>query len=283
MRTRFQSILGLVALGALGPIVGCASLEDCKYESCQKLRAWSAYQDYKVTCNSPDSLSYACGWKSGFYDVATGGNGCPPITSPAQYWKPSQILDRCDVDRKHWYLGFQDGAAYASQMPDTHYLKLWTPPCETCGGQKCSCQPLNCPTGSCQPPVCANEPGIIEIEDYYPVGPAPTDAFAPTPSDDFSSEPAVDIQPNESVPPPPEPAGASDEIQMPEEPALDIPPAPTSPPSVDGGFQILGPLEDIDFSDSRPAPVNRPTEGQSALISRAETANPMRSVLVEKW
>ena len=277
MRTRFQSILGLVALGALGPIVGCASLEDCKYESCQKLRAWSAYQDYKVTCNSPDSLSYACGWKSGFYDVATGGNGCPPITSPAQYWKPSQILDRCDVDRKHWYLGFQDGAAYASQMPDTHYLKLWTPPCETCGGQKCSCQPLNCPTGSCQPPVCANEPGIIEI------GPAPTDAFAPTPSDDFSSEPAVDIQPNESVPPPPEPAGASDEIQMPEEPALDIPPAPTSPPSVDGGFQILGPLEDIDFSDSRPAPVNRPTEGQSALISRAETANPMRSVLVEKW
>ena len=144
----------------LMPLVGCASLTDYKYEHTQRSRARSAWRDQGSNCK-PNCYGkdYERGWKDGFYDVATGGKGCPPIVAPVSYWKPSQILEDCDRARNTYYSGFQDGVACALRYPQTHFLKLWTS-CE-CPGPMCEkqCCPTNgCMTGGCMPGPCM--PGL---------------------------------------------------------------------------------------------------------------------------
>lgn len=266
MRPRSQVFTGLIALAAFGPLVGCASLADLEYESCQKLRAWHAFHDYKATCNAPTSMDYACGWKSGFYDVATGGNGCPPLTAPARYWKPGQILAHCDKDRKQWYVGFQDGAAYASRFPDTHYLKLWTPPCQPCGGQTDGCQP-----SVCHPPTCQAHEEIIEVDEVYPLAPQPAAELPPSSGADLEAESDM----------PPAPVEQPMPLESPAEPAEESAPAPpveptpesVSPPSADGGFQILGPLDDIDLTETEPSPFIRQNGSQIILVSATNASS----------
>jgi len=121
------------------PFTGCASLTDFQYEQTQRSRARTAWRDHgKGFSIAGYSKDYECGWKDGFYDVATGGKGCPPVVAPCKYWKPSQILEDCDRARNAYYNGFQDGVACALRYPQTHYLKLWTS-CE-CPGPKCDKQ-----------------------------------------------------------------------------------------------------------------------------------------------
>jgi hypothetical protein len=121
------------------PMLGCASLTDFNYEQTQRSRARSAWRNHGVNCQ-PRAYAhdYESGWKDGFYDVATGGKGCPPVVAPCKYWKPAQITEDCDRARNAYYNGFQDGVACALQYPDTHYLKMWTS-CE-CPGLQCSPQ-----------------------------------------------------------------------------------------------------------------------------------------------
>ena len=82
----------MLAAWMLMPLLGCASLTDYKYEKTQRSRARSAWRDHGSNCK-PNCYGkdYQKGWKDGFYDVATGGKGCPPVVAPVTYWKPSQI------------------------------------------------------------------------------------------------------------------------------------------------------------------------------------------------
>jgi len=83
---------------------------------------------YYANCPDWHSIAYKKGWKAGYYDVLNGGCGCPPVFAPECYAWPIHILKDCDQPRNDWYTGFQDGAACAKLMPDTHYLKPWMPP-----------------------------------------------------------------------------------------------------------------------------------------------------------
>jgi hypothetical protein len=108
---------------------GCAGISDCKYDLGQKIRtnqAWHAYDGCHDECFSCD---YRQGWKAGYLDVATGGEGCPPLIAPKRYWKPPVFTHHDPSARDEWYCGYQDGAACAKTQPDFHYLKLWTPAC----------------------------------------------------------------------------------------------------------------------------------------------------------
>ena len=115
---------GLIGLATFS---GCASLADFKYEQTQRLRASSQFRECGKNC-SKYPKDYKSGWKDGFYEVSTGGSHCPPAVAPARYWKPGQILKDCDNRRHAYYSGWQDGAARASQFPDTHFLRIH----ETC-------------------------------------------------------------------------------------------------------------------------------------------------------
>jgi len=116
-----------VLLPLMTMMVGCAGLMDSHYEHSQQFRTEMAYLKFRWTCEQSCSSDYKSGWKAGYFDVVTGGDGNPPMFAPHDYWKPSQILNHGDQKRHEWYLGFQDGAMIASLQPDTHYLKVWAP------------------------------------------------------------------------------------------------------------------------------------------------------------
>ncbi|TWT64607.1 hypothetical protein [Allorhodopirellula solitaria] len=135
--------LGLLALMTLG---GCASFNDCYYEKTQRVRALKEY----IHCGQPDCAEFArdykAGWIDGFYEVATGGSDCPPAVAPERYYKPEQILKYCDKKRHDYYSGWQDGAARASQFPDTHYLRIYET--SECPFPRCE---KPCSDGQCGP------------------------------------------------------------------------------------------------------------------------------------
>lgn len=134
------SLLALVALG------GCASFNDCYYEKTQKARAYKEY----VNCGKPQCSEYPHdykkGWIDGFYEVATGGSECPPAVAPAKYYEPKEILKYRDKKRHDYYSGWQDGAARATQFPDTHYLRIYET--SDCPFPRCD---KPCSDGTCGP------------------------------------------------------------------------------------------------------------------------------------
>jgi hypothetical protein len=188
----------LLPLLMLFSTVGCATLQDSSYEMTQHLRTEAAFFDHLFTCETEGGWDYSRGWKAGYFDVLTGGDGTPPLIAPHSYWSPWQIIWHCDQKRQKWYMGFQDGAMLASQQPDTHYLKLWSP--------------LMAGTPACLPTACPPVEGPI-----LGIPPEPTPAepvVPPVPSESPSPPPAV---------PPPESPPASN---PPKSARLLIPPSP---------------------------------------------------------
>jgi len=117
----------LIVLAMLVMTTGCASLADSHYEHTQKLRTQIACLKHVWRTEQDCGRDYRSGWKAGYYDVTTGGEGTPPLFAPHDYWSPFQVAKYGDQKRAQWYAGFQAGAAQAAQEPDTHYLKLWAP------------------------------------------------------------------------------------------------------------------------------------------------------------
>jgi hypothetical protein len=109
------------------PLAGCATMQDVHYEATQKLRTECAFLHFCWCSDEWIDSDYGKGWKAGYLDVLTGGDGQPPLVAPRCYWAPSQVLKHGDQKRHDWYVGFQDGAMMASVEPDTHYVKIWNP------------------------------------------------------------------------------------------------------------------------------------------------------------
>lgn len=129
----------LSALALLISLSGCTALSDCKYEVTQKIRTHQAWGEFDGCQSRCFTVDYSSGWKAGFYDVATGGTGCPPVFAPKKYWKPPVLCEYDPSGRDEWYAGFQDGAAYAKCQPDHHYLHPYLPPQACCQVQTVSC------------------------------------------------------------------------------------------------------------------------------------------------
>ncbi len=143
------------ALALLLALSGCTSLSDCKYELGQKIRAKQAWEDFNNCQCESFSVDYGLGWKAGYYDVATGGTGCPPVVPPKEYWKPPVFCEHDPSKRDDWYCGFANGAACATSQPDFHYVKPCLPP-GGCPGQA-RCCPGNFAAGNGFQPASPNE------------------------------------------------------------------------------------------------------------------------------
>ena len=141
---------------------GCAGLDDCRYESTQKLRAIAAYRDCGAPACERYPHDYKLGFLDGFYTISTGGPDCPPLVAPSRYWKPGQVIGDCDNRRHSYYHGWQDGASRASCYPDTHHLRLFetcecpAPRCQPCADQCVPCGTAAVPSGI--------GPGMIHAE-----------------------------------------------------------------------------------------------------------------------
>lgn len=134
---------------------GCTALSDYKYEVDQKIRTHHAWGEFDGCHNQCFTCDYSSGWKAGYYDVATGGKGCPPVVAPQKYWKPPVFTQYDPSRRDDWYRGFQDGAAYANCQPDHHYIQAYLPP-RTC-----------CPVQSASYPSFVEEPSEFPLEEMH--------------------------------------------------------------------------------------------------------------------
>ena len=196
----------LSALALFLSLSGCTALSDCKYEVGQKIRTKQAWHEYDGCHDQCFTCDYSSGWKAGYYDVATGGEGCPPVIAPKKYWKPPVFFEYDPSLRDDWYCGFQDGAACAKCQPDHHYLQAYLPP-RTC-----------CPVQAASHPEVFEEPTDFPLEHIHGdqiYGNPATDAVAPTdgPANDGAA-PAPSAQPEvqqPSVEPTPAPAPAAGE------------------------------------------------------------------------
>jgi hypothetical protein len=180
-RSRYCAVALLLILS------GCTSLSDAKYELGQKIRTQQAWYSFDGSHNQSFTLDYSTGWKAGYYDVATGGEGCPPVIAPRRYWKPPVFCEYDPSRRDEWYCGFQDGAACARSQPDHHFLKTFLPPPTCCPVQNASCsevvqQPNDLPIEHI---VVNPDQGVQETEETeatLPVLDAATADVAPVPT-----------------------------------------------------------------------------------------------------
>ena len=74
------------------------------------------------------TCDYREGWKKGYYDVLTGGDGRPPVVPPKKYWKPPVFTQHDPSRQDEWYTGYQDGASCAKSQPDFHYVPTFMAP-----------------------------------------------------------------------------------------------------------------------------------------------------------
>ena len=177
-----------LTLAILAATSGCAGLEDCRYETAQRLRAMAQYHECGAPACERFPKDYKRGYLDGFYAVSTGGPCCPPAVAPSKYWRVSNVLGECDNPRHSYYSGWQDGASRASCFPDTHHLRIFetckctVPRCEGCGPQGvCNTAPGAC---GCNQGL---GDGLIHGEYGVPTGtvigndPIYSEAYAPLP------------------------------------------------------------------------------------------------------
>lgn len=107
---------------------GCTSLSDCKYEMGQKIRTGQAWHEFDGCNEQCFTCDYRDGWKQGYYDVLTGGDGRPPVVPPKKYWKPPVFTEHDPSRQNDWYTGYQDGASCAKTQPDFHYVPTFMAP-----------------------------------------------------------------------------------------------------------------------------------------------------------
>ncbi len=106
---------------------GCTALSDCKYELGQKIRTKQAWHEFDGCNEQCFTVDYQSGWKKGYYEVLTGGDGRPPLVPPKKYWKPPVFVEHDPSLKNDWYIGYQDGAASAKCQPDHHYVPTFLP------------------------------------------------------------------------------------------------------------------------------------------------------------
>ena len=107
---------------------GCTALSDCKYETGQKIRTSQAWHEFDGCNEQCFTCDYRDGWKKGYYDVLTGGDGRPPVVPPKKYWKPPVFTEHDPSRQNDWFIGYQDGAACAKTQPDYHYVPTFMAP-----------------------------------------------------------------------------------------------------------------------------------------------------------
>ena len=126
--------------------VGCTQLEDSRIEARQRRMARAAYVTSPGACNGmPHSVDYAKGFEEGYYDVASGGDGCPPALPPEKYWWATYNSPVGQEHVKAWFQGFRDGAAAARADGVASYGTIYVSD-EHRNGLKRAAVPASCPS-----------------------------------------------------------------------------------------------------------------------------------------
>jgi len=95
---------------------------DCEINFRNKRRASAAWDACREAYETVEHVSdFKDGFISGYIAVANGGNGCPPSTPPAKYWKARfQTIDG-KARTNAWFDGYAHGAL-AAQSDGVAYM-----------------------------------------------------------------------------------------------------------------------------------------------------------------
>jgi hypothetical protein len=118
-------MLGL-ALACLG-LTGCAEIQEVKINIRNRYLAKEAWQSLQETAGCMNHESdFGRGFRAGYYDVALGGNGCPPPLPPQRYWSVRYMSITGREKTEAWFAGFRYGAMVAQQDGIGTFLELPT-------------------------------------------------------------------------------------------------------------------------------------------------------------
>lgn len=113
------------------PMTGCYCLTDHHDEVMismkNRYKAYKAWKHVRKHCDNIDEpWHFGHGFKKGYYDVALGGNGCPPALPPRRYWSVWYQSNQGHYKQHRWFDGYEYGALAAEKagIADLNYINI---------------------------------------------------------------------------------------------------------------------------------------------------------------
>ena len=112
-------------------LTGCYCLTDHHNEKMiswkNRYRAHKAWKEVKDNCDNIDVPGdFGRGFRAGYYDVALGGDGCPPAVPPRRYWSVWYQNHKGHYKQRRWFDGYEHGALVAEQNGAANYNYIAT-------------------------------------------------------------------------------------------------------------------------------------------------------------
>lgn len=196
---------------------GCADFQQEKIKARNRYLARTTWENLEVVYDHMEfTEDFGRGFREGYYDVAMGGNGCPPVIPPRRYWSVKYASPRGHQQTHAWFEGFRYGAVVAEQDG----VGIWVTLPTSTPARRSSEQFL---------PELGPTPGVAEEGFDLQETPPPAEEVPATPETPEEEMPPVPM--DEAMPQVPEMPEVPSEIPpAPETPAEAVPPEEPSPP-----------------------------------------------------
>ncbi len=154
--------------------MGAAGLQDWNYNRVNRTRAAKCFKaSYDHEQRKSLGRDFELGYKSGFFDLATGRDCRVPPVAPPKYWSAS--YQTCDTRAcvENWFVGYQKGvlAAQGCGLGDFNSVPVSAcAPTVNCSGDGACYSGDACSCSAQTVPVESNfaEPGTsVETSDYF--------------------------------------------------------------------------------------------------------------------
>ncbi len=110
----------LLTLTVSAGMFGCSAMNDgiisCEMEIRNHVLAQKAWGHWSWCYDNLDfPFHFAKGFKDGYRNILSGGNGCQPTLPPKCYWKPAYQTPEGNCKIHAWFDGFSHGVLAANQ------------------------------------------------------------------------------------------------------------------------------------------------------------------------
>jgi hypothetical protein len=140
---QFRTLRRFIGVSVFPIFVGCTTTSDWCQDIALRTAARQAYAQQPPDCkvDGSESCDYAAGWRQAYYDIAQGGDACPPSVPPSEYCC-LKFRDTSECNKiAAWYRGYHQGAAAAQR--DGLHVKAGIPSCVQCVPESaCECSPV---------------------------------------------------------------------------------------------------------------------------------------------
>jgi len=115
---RTSQVLTLILFAAT--LTGCTSIQDhfvnIEMDTRNRILAQQGWNEWSWCYEELEyPFHFAKGFKAGYRDILSGGNGCQPTLPPRCYWKPQFQTPEGRCKTMAWFDGFSHGALAAQQ------------------------------------------------------------------------------------------------------------------------------------------------------------------------